>query len=518
MMELFHSGTPGPALQEHLRAHPQLINLAMDAEGTTPLLKAVTERKTPIVRALVEAGADLEITDRSGKTPLSAALERNRIVRGNDENDDDDDETIANLLLDAGANPTGALLEAFLHSRQIARRLLLASFTDPRIDVRERDYMGKSVLFYLLESRFADTLDLVSRLKSLLDEPDPETGNTPLMDCVESASNALLKCDLLLRAGANPHLRNAEGDSALLLAIQRHRPLIAKRLLAAGANPDEPNEAGETALTLARARYPPRVVEDLFSASKGRRPWKNLYTESRANDRTFLAKGAFGATRKVSRNGTPYAVKRVHWGTRPNLNGLQERSRTEMVEGELDALAQLSENPYVVRMVDYESNEENGYIVMELLQEGCDLFQAITEKRLTDAAIRPLVIELLKGLASIHAQGLLHLDIKPDNIWWFPTTNSIKYLDLGLAHSNPYTGPLRGAVGYRQSFPARWGSQQDKRSDFFSLAETLKDLLRIGVSEETKAWVADIQRRLLLLTDDDNAVDALMAASAIEKP
>jgi serine/threonine protein kinase len=119
------------------------------------------------------------------------------------------------------------------------------------------------------------------------------------------------------------------------------------------------------------------------------------------------------------------------------------RTKKNSLNRELNALRKLSKNPYVVHLHNYEAqttkkNGVEGFLVMEELPEGYDLFHAaFTFNKITDLHIKPLVIQLLHGLKSIHDTGYIHLDIKPENIHW-ASDNTIKYLDFGLSQKNPF--------------------------------------------------------------------------------
>ena len=68
-------------MQDHtlvflLQADPGCIN-KQDADGQTPLHKCVVPKDISKVRLLIEAGADLSLSDKSGKTPLYLARENN---------------------------------------------------------------------------------------------------------------------------------------------------------------------------------------------------------------------------------------------------------------------------------------------------------------------------------------------------------------------------------------------------------------------------------------------------------
>lgn len=86
--------------------------------------------------------------------------------------------------------------------------------------------------------------------------------------------------------------------------------------------------------------------------------------------------------------------------------------------------------------------------------------------------------DIAVGLAAAHSAGVIHRDIKLENIWLEAPTNRVKILDFGLARmaddDRPLTskGALLGTVGFMAPEQAR-GQPADKRSDLFGLGVVL---------------------------------------------
>jgi tRNA A-37 threonylcarbamoyl transferase component Bud32/predicted hydrocarbon binding protein len=82
--------------------------------------------------------------------------------------------------------------------------------------------------------------------------------------------------------------------------------------------------------------------------------------------------------------------------------------------------------------------------------------------------------EAALGLAAAHDRGLVHRDIKPNNLWLEAPTGRVKILDFGLASLNSQAGPLSqvglivGTPGFMAPEQAR-GQAVDCRADLFSL-------------------------------------------------
>jgi hypothetical protein len=124
--------------------------------------------------------------------------------------------------------------------------------------------------------------------------------------------------------------------------------------------------------------------------------------------------------------------------------------------------------------------EEHGapFIVMPLLRgESLDARLACGEA-LSMAEVRRVGREIAQGLAVAHAAGLIHRDIKPDNLWLEAPGNRVKILDFGLARvsseesSLTQQGAIVGTPAYMAPEQVRAG-EIDSRCDLFSLGVIL---------------------------------------------
>ncbi|MCA9107660.1 MAG: protein kinase, partial [Planctomycetales bacterium] len=121
------------------------------------------------------------------------------------------------------------------------------------------------------------------------------------------------------------------------------------------------------------------------------------------------------------------------------------------------------------------------YLAMQLLK-GETLTSYLRRKgQLEQADAARIGSEIARGLAAAHAQGLIHRDIKPDNLWIEPT-GRVKILDFGLARdlqsseNMTMEGALLGTPRYMSPEQAI-GNPLDGRSDLFSLGSVLYELL-----------------------------------------
>jgi len=93
------------------------------------------------------------------------------------------------------------------------------------------------------------------------------------------------------------------------------------------------------------------------------------------------------------------------------------------------------QHPNVVTVFDVGVDDEGAFIVMELVK-GETLEETVTRGALTEADFETLVTQTLEGMIAAHSAGLIHLDLKPQNlmITWLPSGSfQVKILDFGLA-------------------------------------------------------------------------------------
>ena len=100
---------------------------------------------------------------------------------------------------------------------------------------------------------------------------------------------------------------------------------------------------------------------------------------------------------------------------------------------EAAALAKIR-HPNIVRVTDFFRDNNTVYMVMHY-ESGKDLRAYIKRhSRLSEKFIRTVFPELLEGLKALHAHGLLHLDVKPANIYLRPGGHPM-LLDFGAAQA-----------------------------------------------------------------------------------
>lgn len=132
----------------------------------------------------------------------------------------------------------------------------------------------------------------------------------------------------------------------------------------------------------------------------------------------------------------------------------------------------------------YQVGEDDGipFIAMRYLQGESLQTKLSREEKLAPLEVARIGKQVALGLAEAHEKGLIHRDIKPDNIWLQQKTNRVKILDFGLArlHSEDtaltQTGMVLGTPKYMAPEQAK-GEMVDHRCDLFSLGSVLYHLV-----------------------------------------
>lgn len=144
---------------------------------------------------------------------------------------------------------------------------------------------------------------------------------------------------------------------------------------------------------------------------------------------------------------------------------------------EAKAAAKLS-HPHVVGMLDQGHDGATAYLVMEYI-EGHTLRDVIMEKGgLTTRLALALISPVIEGLGAAHSAGLIHRDVKPENVL-IAKDGRIKIGDFGLSRAvttSTSTGALLGTVAYI-SPELVLGKPADARSDIYSAGIMLYEML-----------------------------------------
>lgn len=150
-------------------------------------------------------------------------------------------------------------------------------------------------------------------------------------------------------------------------------------------------------------------------------------------------------------------------------------------------------HPNIVNVFDVGDDEGVYYIVMELI-EGITLKEYISKKgKLSIKEATSIAIQVSMGLESAHSHGIVHRDVKPQNII-ISTDGKVKVTDFGIARaasSNTISSNVMGSVHYSSPEQVR-GGYSDEKSDIYSLGITLYEMVtgRVPFDGDTTVAIA----------------------------
>ncbi|BAU05151.1 serine/threonine-protein kinase [Fischerella sp. NIES-3754] len=194
----------------------------------------------------------------------------------------------------------------------------------------------------------------------------------------------------------------------------------------------------------------------------------------------------------------------------------------DLFQREAQRLQQLGEHPQIPTLLAYFEENTYLYLVQQFI-DGQNLLKELQQKRGYSAKeIREILLDLLPVLRFIHERGVIHRDIKPQNIIRRKIDGRLCLIDFGsskqlTAKVHIQMGTSIGSHGYSAIEQIRDGKAYPA-SDLFSLGATCFHLLT-GISpfklwtEHGYAWVQDWQQYLKspIATELVEVIDKLLA-------
>ena len=169
-----------------------------------------------------------------------------------------------------------------------------------------------------------------------------------------------------------------------------------------------------------------------------------------------------------------YAVKVMHL----ELSG--DGELLARFQREAHILLNLSD-PHIVRIFDYGNDNNMHYIVMDYIDGQSLKYYMINEGPLEPLRSINYARQIAEGLEAAYKQGVVHRDIKPQNIL-INSKDMVKITDFGLARSREtvtltQSNVFMGTAYYISPEQAESGRSADTRSDLYSVATVLFEML-----------------------------------------
>lgn len=210
------------------------LNIA-DADGATPLMAAAATDQRDVLVALIAAGAKLEAKDKDGWTAVHYA-----VMNSNWSSLDKLVEAKANVNAAANDKYTAVMMAIGSGRGSMAERLLKAGAKYPSSWPD-----GASGLVHAVGGRDLEAVRIVLAHNPKLDEPSPDDGSTPIAIAAWNGDAQIVM--ELLRAGANPAIKNKEGKTALDDATTQKETEIVALL---GGKWDKPRPKGGKTISI----------------------------------------------------------------------------------------------------------------------------------------------------------------------------------------------------------------------------------------------------------------------------
>ncbi len=382
------------------------------------------------------------------------------------------------------------LVEAFLDKGQdaafmeLVQRYQIPVFRHLSYELADPDDAENvcETVFFLAGRRLSEWPKDVE-FKSWILDLATEVGQSKKGEPIDSESPRLVDPAVFFRQSVHRALQALDPEQrALLVAVE----LEGKRPEDIADERGVPLTSITESLAVARSSFTETMSRKTPASEKETRP--KIVTvrpgeiiDNRYRVEQLLGEGGMASVFKAEhlRIKRPVAVKTL----RPSRQA-QAMIRERFVR-EAEVLGRLA-HPNFVDVSDFgESSEGFAYLVMELL-EGRPLSQELDEV----GAMGPLralkiIREVVRGLEFAHSQGIIHRDIKPDNIVLLDgetESGFAKILDLGIASTEGESGSERdetalyGTPAYMAPEQVQ-GGRIDGRVDLYAVGVTLFELL-----------------------------------------
>uniref|UniRef100_A0A0A0M3G7 Protein kinase domain-containing protein n=1 Tax=Cucumis sativus TaxID=3659 RepID=A0A0A0M3G7_CUCSA len=158
-------------------------------------------------------------------------------------------------------------------------------------------------------------------------------------------------------------------------------------------------------------------------------------------------------------------------------NDLNDETDKECLVKEPKIMALLPSHPNILQLIDVLENDHYLCLISDLC-ESLSLYDRIIRRPFSESEAAVVMKQLLQALAHCHSHGVVHRDVKPDNVL-FDSRNNLKLIDFGSAEWCDEDGFMYGVVGtpYYVAPEVLRGSEYGRKVDVWSAGVILYTML-----------------------------------------
>jgi serine/threonine protein kinase len=237
---------------------------------------------------------------------------------------------------------------------------------------------------------------------------------------------------------------------------------------------------------------------------------------------SIIGSGGFGTVYSGTRwrDGLPVAVKHI---SKARATQVVVQADGHTVPVEVDLLRRVADVPGVLHLVDFYELADSYVLVLERPLHCVDLFDYITERgALDETEARDIFRRVVAIIQRVHAAGVVHRDIKDENIVIDMSTQNVWLIDFGsggLLHSGTY----RDFDGTRIYSPPEWIRCREYEAEpaaVWSLGVLLYDMVCGDVPFDNDEQIVDarVLYRRPVSTELKDLIDLCLSANASDRP